>query len=209
MPILFNEAVHPESFCVNAVIQEAQLVNTSGHCMLSFVKHALKNIYPFGVRMATAEDAEAIVAVLEGIVAERVYTAIEKPWSVEEQRQYLLSLSPREAFHVAETEQGTVLGYQSLDLYSTILHSMAHVAQLGTFLRPAARRRGVGQALFDASLRFARAHDFSKFVIQVRSSNAGAQAFYKKMGFCACGRLTRQVLINEHEDDEVLMEYFL
>ena len=102
----------------------------------------------FRVRKATEADAGAIVEVLEGIVSERVYTAIERPWSVEEQRRYLVSLSPREAFHVAETAEGTVVGYQSLDLYSPILHSMAHVAQLGTFLRPDARRRGVGQAMF-------------------------------------------------------------
>jgi L-amino acid N-acyltransferase YncA len=163
----------------------------------------------FRVRRATGADAEAIVEVLEGIVSERIYTAIEKPWSVDEQRRYLLSLSPREAFHVAEIGQGTIMGYQSLDLYSPILHSMAHVAQLGTFLRPDARRRGVGQALFQASLNFAREHDFSKIVIQVRSSNSGAQAFYKQLGFRECGRLSRQVRIHEHEDDEIIMEFFL
>lgn len=86
---------------------------------------------------------------------------------------------------------------------------MAHVAQLGTFLRPDARRRGVGQALFHASLNFARERDFSKIVIQVRSSNSGAQAFYRQLGFRECGRLSRQVRIHEHEDDEIIMEFFL
>jgi L-amino acid N-acyltransferase YncA len=163
----------------------------------------------FRVRRATEADAEAIVEVLEGIVSERIYTAIEKPWSAGEQRRYLLSLSPREAFHVAEIDEGTVLGYQSLELYSPILHSMAHVAQLGTFLRPDARRRGVGRALFQASLNFAGEHDFSKIVIQVRASNSGAQGFYRQLGFRECGRLSRQVRTPEHEDDEIVMEFFL
>jgi ribosomal protein S18 acetylase RimI-like enzyme len=131
------------------------------------------------------------------------------PWSAREMRQYLLSLSPQEAFHVAEVDQGTVVGYQSLELYSPILHSMAHVAQLGTFLRPDARRRGVGRALFQASLKFAGERGFSKIVIQVRSSNSGAQAFYRQMGFRECGRLSRQVRTTEHEDDEIVMEFFL
>jgi len=147
--------------------------------------------------------------VLEGIVSERIYTAIEKPWSAGEQRRYLLSLSPREAFHVAEIDQRTVVGYQSLELYSPSLHSMAHVAQLGTFLRPDARRRGVGRALFQASLKFAGECDFSKIVIQVRSSNSGAQAFYTQLGFRECGRLSRQVRTPEREDDEIIMEFFL
>ena len=163
----------------------------------------------FRVRRATEADAEAMVEVLEGIVSERIYTAIERPWSASKQRQYLLSLSPREVFHVAEIDQGTVLGYQSLELYSPIFHSMAHVAQLGTFLRPDARRRGVGRALFQASLKFAGERDFSKIVIQVRSSNSGAQAFYRQLGFRECGRLSRQVRTREHEDDEVIMEFFL
>jgi L-amino acid N-acyltransferase YncA len=161
------------------------------------------------VRRATEADAEAIVDVLEGIVSERIYTAIERPWSVDDQRRYLLSLSPREAFHIAEIHQGTVIGYQSLDLYSPILHSMAHVCQLGTFLRPDARRRGVGQALFQASLKFAHERKFSKIVIQVRASNSGAQAFYRQLGFRECGRLSRQVRIHDHEDDEIIMEFFL
>jgi RimJ/RimL family protein N-acetyltransferase len=162
----------------------------------------------FAVRRATETDAGTISEILQEIVLEPASTAIVRPWTADEQRRYLLSLSPRETFHVAETSRG-VIGYQSLDLYSPLLHSMAHVAQLGTFLRSDARRRGVGQALFQASLQFAREHDYTKIVIQVRSSNGGAQAFYKRLGFRECGRLARQVRIGGYEDDEVLMELFV
>ena len=128
---------------------------------------------------------------------------------MDEQRRYLVSRSPREAFHVAEIDGRTVVGCQSLDLYSPILHSMAHVAQLGTFPRPEARGRGIGQALFQASLAFAREHKFSKIVIQVRLSNGSAQAFRQRMGFRECGRLRRQVRIHGMEDDEIIMELFV
>jgi ribosomal protein S18 acetylase RimI-like enzyme len=43
----------------------------------------------------------------------------------------------------------------------------------------------------------------------VRASNGGARRFYERLGFCECGRLTRQVRIGQVEDDEVLMEYFV
>jgi L-amino acid N-acyltransferase YncA len=161
------------------------------------------------IRKATEADAEAIVSILEGIVSERIYSAIESAWSADEQRRYLASLSPRETFHVAETDAGAIVGYQSLDLYSTILHSMDHVAQLGTFLRPEARGRGVGQALFESSVKFAHEHVFRKFVVQVRFSNIGARAFYGKLGFRECGRLARQVRLGDDEDDEIIMEFFL
>ena len=60
---------------------------------------------------------------------------------------------------------------------------MAHVAQLGTFVLPDWRGRGVGRALFDATRRFAGAAAYRKLVIQVRAANAPAHTFYRQMGF--------------------------
>jgi phosphinothricin acetyltransferase len=111
--------------------------------------------------------------------------------------------------HVAEAERRVVIGYQPLELWAPTLDSMAHVGQVGTFLKPEWRRRGIGQALFQRTSQFARTHGFLKFLIQVRSSNLSGQAFYSQLGFQECGRLTRQVRIDGQEDDEVMMEYFL
>src|SRR6266849_3643261 len=163
---------------------------------------------PILIRRASARDAPGIVTVLQGIASERVHSAIERPWTVEQQRRYLQSLSAREVFHIAVAGSEKVVGYQSLDLFSPILGSMAHVAQLGTFLVPEWRRRGVGYALFQQTASFARSSGYRKIVIQVRASNASAQSFYLHLGFVECGRLTRQVVIDGQEDDEVIMEFF-
>jgi ribosomal protein S18 acetylase RimI-like enzyme len=161
------------------------------------------------IRRATAADAGAIIAILAGIASERIHTAISRPWSADEQRRYLVSLSAREAVHVAEPGGKAIIGYQALELWAPTLDSMAHVGQIGTFLAPEWRRRGIGDALFRSTLDFARKRDYLKFAIQVRSSNVSAQAFYQRLGFRECGRLTRQVRIDEQEDDEVIMEFFL
>ncbi len=168
-----------------------------------------KQVVPFAIRKATEADAEAIIAILEGIASERIYTAVNRPWSTDRQRQHLASLSPREAIHVAETEPGAVIGYQPLELWAPTLDSMSHVGQIGTFLKPEWRRRGVGEALFRRAVEFARQRDYLKFVIQVRASNVSAQGFYRRLGFCECGRLNRQVRIGAQEDDEIIMEFFL
>jgi RimJ/RimL family protein N-acetyltransferase len=147
--------------------------------------------------------------VLEAVVAERVHSAIDRAWSADEQRAYIESLSPREALHVAVDESGEIVGCQSVEAYSRALASMRHVAQLGTFVLPAWRGRGVGQALFTATTRFATDAGYRKIVIQVRASNAPAQAFYHRLGFVACGRLRAQVRVDDRDDDEILMEYFL
>jgi RimJ/RimL family protein N-acetyltransferase len=163
----------------------------------------------FQIRRATPDDAEALSAVLARVAAERVHSAIDRAWPPDAQRRYLESLSEREAFHVAVEGGGGVIGYQSLDRYSPVLASMAHVGQLGTFLLPEWRGRGVGRALSDATMRFARSAGYRKLVIQVRGSNTPAQAFYKQLGFVECGRLHAQVMIDGRPDDEVVMELFL
>jgi ribosomal protein S18 acetylase RimI-like enzyme len=56
---------------------------------------------------------------------------------------------------------------------------------------------------------FASEAGYRKLAIQVRGSNAAAQEFYRRLGFQDCGRLSRQVIIDGIEDDEVLMELFI
>jgi RimJ/RimL family protein N-acetyltransferase len=163
----------------------------------------------FQIRRAVPEDGTGTARVLEVIVAERVHSAIDRAWTAGEQIEYIRSLSDREALHVAFDSTGLIVGSQSLELYSRTLSSMRHVAQLGTFVLPAWRGRGIGRALFDASSRFAAAAGYRKIVIQVRASNAGALRFYGGLGFAACGRLRGQVIVDDREEDEIIMEHLL
>jgi ribosomal protein S18 acetylase RimI-like enzyme len=163
----------------------------------------------FTIRRAAVRDAEAILSVLETVAAERIYSAVDEPWALDQERTYLRSLSPREATHVAVVESGEVIGFQNLDLWAAPVQSMRHVGQIGTFLLPAWRRQGLGHALFSATQAFARTAGYRKFVIQVRASNSSALAFYNSLGFRECGRFTRQVRIDDQDDDEILMECFL
>ncbi len=146
---------------------------------------------------------------LDQVVAERVHSAIDRVWSVENERRYLESLSSREAVHVAVSGDDHIVGLQSLDRWSSFLDSMAHVGQIGTFVLPAWRGRGVGRQLWTSTFAFARHAGYRKLVIQVRGSNVAAQGFYRQLGFRPCGRLSAQVVIDGVDDDEVLMEMFV
>jgi ribosomal protein S18 acetylase RimI-like enzyme len=161
------------------------------------------------VRRAVPEDASGIVAVLSVVVDERVHSAIDRVWSIEQERRYLESLSAREVIHVVVDGSGGIVGLQILDRWSPVLDSMAHVGQVGTFLLPAWRRRGIGRELWEATMAFARDARYQKLVVQVRGTNAHAQSFYRRLGFVDCGRLSRQVMIDGGHDDEILMELFL
>jgi RimJ/RimL family protein N-acetyltransferase len=163
----------------------------------------------FQIRRAAADDAAGIAGVMHAVVAERVHSAIDRAWPADEERRYLESLSSREAFHVAIADSGQVVGCQSLELYSTVLTTMSHVAQVGTFVLPAWRGRGVGPALFKLTRSFASLAGYRKLVITVRGSNTSALSFYRSLGFVECGRLRTQVVIDGQDDDEVLLEMFL
>lgn len=165
----------------------------------------MKNVL---VRKATPRDAAGIVKVLENVTAERIHSAIVQAWTIEQETRYLESLTPREAFHVAVDAAKGIVGFQSLDLWSPLLSSMAHVGQVGTFLLPGCRGLGIGRQLWGASEAFACQAGYRKLAVQVRASNTVAQAFYRKLGFRECGRLARQVIVDDIEDDEILMEYF-
>ena len=100
------------------------------------------------IRQASPVDAAGIVAVLEAVVAERIQTAIDRVWTVEQERRYLESRSPREVFHVAVDVTAGIVGFQALDLWSSLLPSMARVGQVGTFLLPRWRGQRIGRQLW-------------------------------------------------------------
>ena len=161
------------------------------------------------IRRGTPDDAPSIVSVWQAIVAEKIYSAIDCPFTLEREREYLKSLSAREGMFLAETSERQVVGFQSLDQWTKLFRSMDHVGQLGTHILREWRGKGVGKQLAAHTLAFARSAGYEKLVIFVRASNTGARAFYAGRGFVPCGRLTRQVKIGGEHDDEVVMEMFL
>jgi ribosomal protein S18 acetylase RimI-like enzyme len=160
------------------------------------------------IRQATIDDAESIVAIWEAIAAEKRYSAVSRPFTLEEERAYIGSLTDREAILLAAMD-GCPLGFQSIARWAGYTPSFEHVAEMGTFVLPEYRGQGIGRALSEATLAFGREQGYEKLVIYVRATNQGAQAFYRKLGFSPIGVLTRQVKIDEQYDDEIVMEMFL
>ena len=160
------------------------------------------------IRRATPKDGETISAVWETVCAERVYTAVNQPFTPQQAWEYIGSLSDREGVFLAEVE-GQVIGLQSLDLWAKYTDSFDHVGVMGTIILPAWRREGIGHQLAEHTLDFARANGYEKIVIYVRGGNARGQSFYRSLGFVPQGMLARQVKIDGRYDDEVFMELFL
>ncbi|MHA1932101.1 MAG: N-acetyltransferase family protein [Promethearchaeota archaeon] len=159
-------------------------------------------------RKASIADAEAISFIWEVICAERIFTAVNKPFTPQQEREYISSLSDREGIFVAELEN-QIIAFQSLDLWAKFTDSFDHVGQIGTFLLPKWRRNSIGRQLTNYTFQFARLNGYKKLVIYVRAQNTGAINFYKNLGFIEKGLLTEQVKIDGQYEDETFMEFFL
>lgn len=160
------------------------------------------------VRPASLEDAAGVLSVLNTIVREQRFTALDRELTLEEEIEFLSRRGPRDALFVAEHD-GHVVAFQVLDPFMPAIASMAHVAQMGTYVLPSYRGQSVGRRLFGVSCDFARREGYRKVVIYVRAGNRQAQDFYQRLGFQCCGRLRNQTRIGGDYEDEILYEYFL
>jgi ribosomal-protein-alanine N-acetyltransferase len=79
-------------------------------------------------------------------------------------------------------ERGAIVGMAS----ARLLVDEAHVIRLA--VDETARRQRIGRALLDGLVDWARARDASGVLLEVRASNAAAQALYVAAGFVADGR---------------------
>lgn len=162
------------------------------------------------VRPVTLDDAAGIVAVMNPIIAARCYTVFDAPFTVEGERAFISSFSPRGIFHVAVDEgDGRIVGLQNLEPVVTYTHAMDHVASIGTYVDLDRRREGIAGRLFAASLARAPELGFEKLFTMVRADNAAAMQTYFRQGFVIVGMAKRHTKIDGEYVDEILIEKFL
>ena len=96
-----------------------------------------------------------------------------------------------------------------MEPFATYTHGFDHVGTLGTYVDLAARRQGVGTALFEATFAMARRKGYEKIFTFVRADNPAALATYRKRGFTIVGTARRHARINGAYVDEIIIELFL
>ncbi len=160
------------------------------------------------IRKATVNDAGQVADVMNAVIAEGKYTLLDRPFSEEEERAFILSLSDRSAVYVAEID-GETVGVQSIGLFTDYADSVRHVATMGTWLRRDFRGRGIGRLLAEESFKFARSVGYMKIVIQVLADNESALLFYRTLGFQDIGIARRHVRLGVKFHDEVYLEKLL
>lgn len=120
----------------------------------------------------------------------------DDPWS---RKIFEESLSAENtAALAARTEDGVILGY----IFFTVILDEGGVDNIAVL--PSARRQGVASALLEAFHGYSRAHGLANLFLEVRPSNEGAAALYRKMGYKEVGRRKNYYL--DPKEDAIIMK---
>jgi L-amino acid N-acyltransferase YncA len=158
------------------------------------------------VRPATPDDALGIVGVLNPIVEDGRYSALDATFSVDEERAFIERFPVRGIFHVAIDEEGAVAGFQVFEPLAPHLRALDHVATIGTYVDLTRRRQGIASHLFAATFAAAVAKDYEKIFTFVRADNPAALQTYQRHGFVVIGTAKRHAKIRGKYVDEVMIE---
>ncbi|PSR20620.1 MAG: GNAT family N-acetyltransferase [Sulfobacillus acidophilus] len=160
------------------------------------------------VRPAEATDLEAILAIYNEGIVDRIATLEEEPkdqdyieawFSVHQQRYRVL---------VADMAGDGVVGWVSLNPYSSRC-AYAGVADLSVYVGRRWRGRGVGSALLKAIEPVAQAQGFYKIVLFTFPFNEAGQRLYRKQGYRTVGTFFQQGILDGQFVDVMAMEKLL
>ena len=163
----------------------------------------------FRVRRAEAGDAQALVALARAVGAEpQGWLITRNSWrSVGDERRYLRALRRHvgAAVYVAELDGGELAGRLSV---SRDPHPASrHVADLGLMVAAGHRRQGIGWALLEQAVAWARETDVTKLELHVFPHNLPAIALYEKFGFVREGYRRGHYRRGDELVDAILMAF--
>lgn len=129
------------------------------------------------VRPAVPEDLDELLDGYEAVAAERIHIGGEAPVDRERRGAAWLDTmdpsTPGTSF-VAEVD-GRIVGQLGVSGEGRV--------EIGMWVAPEWRGKGVGTALMNAALDYARTHGAYKISLEVWPHNAAAIALYEKFGF--------------------------
>ena len=163
----------------------------------------------FDVRPAQPRDAASFVEMWGAVVAERKFVRTERaPHSVRSYRRryFRRSWTDEQASIVAVTGN-RVIGHLNISREESPV--TRHVASIGMAVAPEWRGKGVGTALMDEAVRWARHFGVEKLALSVYPDNEAARALYRRFGFQEEGRLTGHSKKSIGYRDEIVMGLWL
>jgi RimJ/RimL family protein N-acetyltransferase len=160
------------------------------------------------IRPAEPSDAEGLARLGDAVGSEpEGWLVTTNGWrNVAEERRYLRAIRryPNAAVFVAD-DDGLVVG--RLSVARDQHPASRHVADLGLMVAATHRRRGIGTALLQAAVDWARDAGVRKLELHVFPYNEGAIALYEQFGFVKEGYRRAHYRRGDGYVDAILMAY--
>ncbi len=152
------------------------------------------------IRPAHDLDAGEMAALLNEIIAIGGTTAL----TGEVGRDDILAWMrrPQGAWHVAETEEGEILGFQYIAPGAEYLPPEA--AEIATFAKPGKQGLGIGSKLFQATRVVAKQLGYAWINANIRADNESGLAYYQSRGFEDYGRIEGYRMADGRVVDKIL-----
>jgi RimJ/RimL family protein N-acetyltransferase len=160
------------------------------------------------IRQAAVEDAEQPLSLLNTVGHEEVYIqteGVEK--TLDQERDWINRFDGLSSILIIATLDGKLVG--SADFRRGSQAKNAHVAELGIAIQKESRGQGLGRAMLEDGLSWARSVGVRKLFLGVFGTNERAVSLYRGLGFAEEGRLRGQVILRGVPDDLVLMSRWL
>ncbi|NKB52925.1 MAG: GNAT family N-acetyltransferase [Rhizobiaceae bacterium] len=158
------------------------------------------------VRAVRLEDAAFLSALLNQIIERGGTTAHQKKLSQDEFARMYLENPRTVSCFVACLKDGTRLGFQHLDTNPKLPDDWLDIA---TFAKIDSPVRGIGTALFDATISAARQANMVAINATIRADNAPGLGYYSKMGFVDYAIIEAVPLADGTPVDRISKKYLL
>ncbi|UCH69768.1 MAG: GNAT family N-acetyltransferase [Candidatus Bathyarchaeota archaeon] len=153
-------------------------------------------------------DVRDIVRLID-ICREERRTVLDH-YTVEEEKEYIENLNPREAVFVARIDRTKFAGFAAIAQRWTYSKRLTHCGEVGTWVTPNYRRCRVGTALWQIGvLPWCQKQGFRHLGFFIMAQNTESVAFYTSLGFQTCGHHHRLVNWAGEFLDAIEMEMWL
>jgi GNAT superfamily N-acetyltransferase len=160
----------------------------------------------FVIRTATEDDQESLTETIREVAGDGDYFAAETVAEVLDHEEVLIrhnDLQSRLFFVACVGDDADVAGWVHLDLPET--ESLSHTAVLTVGLRHEYRGHGIGSALLERGVEWAREHGFEKLYNSVPARNQEAVDFLEERGWETEAVRTDHYKLDGTYVDEVMM----
>jgi len=152
-------------------------------------------------RIATEEDGEAIAAIYNQGIEDRVATFETRPRSKEDVRAWFGGTHPI----VAVEHEGRIVAFASTSPYRP-RECYAGIAEFSVYVAREARGRGAGRVAMEALIREAARAGFWKLVSRVFPENAASIRLLRSVGFREVGTYQKHARLDGEWRDVVIVE---